>query len=260
MSARNRTCSVALIVATTVLVILNGLIPSVAAPVTPKWAGGVLDVAPNGAKYWSPVGWPRYVVGPNPALTPGLIDAEVTQATIDTTMCRSGGYTSGKRTTRPTENVRDVATSTKRLVYAAYGITPDGTTNYGVDHLIPLTAGGANGPWTRGATTIDNQPARLLGETANLWPAPDRLTIEKQNDPGFGKPGDQFAAGKNSKTRLEVALNLAVCSHRLTLAEAEQAIATNWWRTYVEMCRTRQPGFGKCKINLIPEEAQNLTS
>lgn len=84
---------------------------------------------------------------PDPTCTPGAIDPHVTAATVDTTVCRRGGYTS---TVRPPVEVTDAE---KRLAIAAYSYSgPAASTE--LDHLVPLALGGS-----------PNSPA-------NLWPEP----------------------------------------------------------------------------------------
>jgi hypothetical protein len=79
---------------------------------------------------------------PDPQCTPGSFDPAVTQANIQTTICRSG-YTA---TVRPSTGETDKA---KHTLYLAYGV-PAGTTSE-LDHLVSLELGGAN-------------------DAANLWP------------------------------------------------------------------------------------------
>jgi hypothetical protein len=86
------------------------------------------------------------LVLPDRSCTPGATNPDVTQATIGTTICRSG-WTA---TVRPPESVTEPL---KLNQMAAYGETgpPSG---YEEDHLIPLELGGA--------------PA----DPHNLWPEP----------------------------------------------------------------------------------------
>jgi hypothetical protein len=112
----------------------------------------------------------------------------VTQDDISSTIC-SAGYA---ESIRPPEKVTEPE---KIGSAAAYGYTgPLDTAEY--DHLIPLELGGD-----------PNDPA-------NLW-------VE---------PNDQPTATTttNTKDSLEDDLNRLVCSDRMTLAAARQAIATDW--------------------------------
>jgi hypothetical protein len=84
---------------------------------------------------------------PDPHCTPGAINPAVTQATIGTTICRSG-YTA---TIRPPASVTD---QLKREQIAAYGDTDTRTRDYEEDHLVSLELGGAP------------------DDPRNLWPEP----------------------------------------------------------------------------------------
>jgi hypothetical protein len=117
---------------------------------------------------------------PDPVCTPGAIDPTVTQADIQSTICRSG-YT---ETVRPPSSQTD---KLKRAMYTAYGI-PSGTSSE-LDHLVSLELGGSN-------------------DAANLWP--------------------EVGSQPNPKDAVENDLHKAVCSGKVTLAAAQQAIATNW--------------------------------
>ncbi len=84
---------------------------------------------------------------PDPACTPGAVDPHVTDATLESTVCRRGGYTS---TVRPPTSITN---SEKRLAQTAYGQS-DGPSAYELDHLVPLELGGTP------------------NSAANLWPEP----------------------------------------------------------------------------------------
>ncbi|MDQ2723848.1 MAG: hypothetical protein M3Y19_11160, partial [Actinomycetota bacterium] len=84
---------------------------------------------------------------PDVACTPGAVDPHVTDATLESTVCRRGGYTS---TVRPPTSVTN---SEKRLAQTAYGQS-DGPSAYEFDHLVPLELGGTP------------------NSAANLWPEP----------------------------------------------------------------------------------------
>jgi hypothetical protein len=72
---------------------------------------------------------------PDPHLTPGATDPAVTQANIQTMICRAGGYT---------KSVRHTSEALKNEIYAEYRITVHPTGAYEIDHLIPLEDGGAD--------------------------------------------------------------------------------------------------------------------
>ncbi len=129
---------------------------------------------------------------PDPHCTPGALNPKVTQATINSTICVSG-YTSS---IRPPESI----TEPEKIASAeAYDYTGSlHTAEY--DHLISLELGGD-----------PNDPA-------NLWVEP--------ND----RPAATTTA--NTKDVLENRLHDLVCSGKLTLETAQQAIATNWVAAY----------------------------
>lgn len=93
-------------------------------------------------------------------------------------------------------SVRDVPAALKQTIYEAYGITSHQAREYQVDHLISLELGGSN-------------------ESANLWPQP-ALPL-----PGY-----------HQKDQLESYLHDQVCSGKLSLAEAQEKIATSWSAAY----------------------------
>jgi hypothetical protein len=129
---------------------------------------------------------------PDPRCTPGSVNPAVTQASIDSTICRSG-WTS---TVRPSSSI----TSREKLAsMAAYGHGAR-LSGFEYDHLVSLELGGA------------------VNDARNLWPEPDYPTRA-----GFYL---------NPKDRLEGALNRLVCSRRMTLAHAQRLIAGDWVAAY----------------------------
>jgi hypothetical protein len=135
---------------------------------------------------------PAGAVLPDSARTPGAINPSVTQANIGQTICVSGW----------TATVRPPASLTTRLkvVQLASGYTYKGDTatgDYEEDHLISLELGGAP------------------SAEANLW-------LEPYNAP----------EGARVKDQVENKLHALVCAGTITLATAQQAIATNWWNAY----------------------------
>lgn len=91
-----------------------------------------------------------------------------------------------------TATVRADTAQAKKLSLRQYGQASASSTEY--DHLISLQLGGTN-------------------SVSNLWPEPNRA----------GAPGTT-----NPKDATETRLNKAVCSHRVSLAAAQKAIARNW--------------------------------
>ncbi len=129
---------------------------------------------------------------PDPKLTPGAVNPDVTQQTIETTICVRGWT----RLVRPPESYTEPL---KREQIALYGYRDRRLRDYEEDHLIPLDLGGAP------------------SDPRNLWPEPHEA------------PGDW---GSYAKDRLESRLNDLVCSGALPLDTARSAIATNWIDAY----------------------------
>lgn len=127
----------------------------------------------------------------DPACTPGAISPAVTQANIGTTICRKGGYTSG---IRPPESVTGKEKAANAASYGYTGSLSDAE----FDHLISLQLGGD-----------PNDPRNLFVEPP---------------DPGH-KPGTGV---NNAKDPVETKLHTAVCKGQVTLAQAQQAIVTDW--------------------------------
>lgn len=91
-----------------------------------------------------------------------------------------------------TATVRPPETITEREKFASMAAYGDrrSASQYEYDHLVPLELGGA------------------ANDSRNLWPEP--------------------GASPNPKDAVEDELNRQVCEHRMTLAQAQRAIATNW--------------------------------
>jgi hypothetical protein len=93
-------------------------------------------------------------------------------------------------------NARRVSAKLKRFVFREYGVTHPRPGEYVVDHLISLELGGSN-------------------DLKNLWPEPVEPT-----------------PGSHEKDKLETYLHKEVCSGAMSLAQAQQAIRTDWLTFY----------------------------
>lgn len=129
---------------------------------------------------------------PNPTLTPGAINPEVTQANIHETICVLGWT----RIIRPPEHYTE---RLKRRQIRQYGYHDLRLRDYEEDHLIPLALGGS--------------PT----DPANLWPEPRHAA-------------DGWTA--EMKDELEVELSRRVCAEEIPLDQARSAIALNWHDAY----------------------------
>jgi hypothetical protein len=132
---------------------------------------------------------------PDRHCTPGTVNPAVTQATIGSTICRSGWT----RIVRPRESITEPE---KIASMAAYGLRGSASA-YEYDHLVPLELGGA------------------VNDPRNLWPEPGYAT------------GSGFY--RNPKDRLENVLKRMVCRAAMTLAQAQRAIASNWVAAYIQL-------------------------
>jgi hypothetical protein len=128
----------------------------------------------------------------DPRCTPGVLNPAVTQATIGSTICRSGWT----RTVRPPESVTEPE---KLASMSSYGLSGSAS-RYEYDHYVPLELGGA------------------VNDPRNLWPEPDY--------------GTRAGFYLNPKDRLETVLKDLVCSEQMPLAQAQRLIATNWVGAY----------------------------
>ncbi len=131
---------------------------------------------------------------PDPACTPGAIDARVIQSGIVRTICRPGGYT---RSVRPPLSLTGPAKAASAAAYS----DPNPASRTELDHLVPLSLGGSS-------------------DRANLWAEPD------QGSPAAFSPTDPF--GINAKDGVEDVLHRAVCDGTVRLARAQSAIASDW--------------------------------
>ena len=129
---------------------------------------------------------------PDPAMTPGAVNPDITQDNIEQTICNHHGWS--------TKSIRPPSSYTNNLKYrqiGQYRLSDTNVKHYEEDHLIPLTLGG--------------NPA----DPRNLWP-------EKWD-------GEW---GAHKKDRLEVHLNGMVCAHQIPLAQAQCEISTDWIKAY----------------------------
>lgn len=124
-----------------------------------------------------------YNLYPDPTLTPGGV------LTTDVSQICTSGYTA---------TVRNVSVSTKKQVYAEYGVSyPQPTGANEVDHFIPLEIGGSN-------------------DIKNLWLEPASPT------PGFHQK-DQFENYEHAQ----------ICSGALTVQEAQRRMVTDWYKYWL---------------------------
>lgn len=127
---------------------------------------------------------------PDPHCTPGATNPKVTQSNLNVTICRAG-YS---KSIRPRVSITNAE---KRANAKAYSFTG----SFGaaeLDHLVSIELGG--------------DP----NDSKNLWVEPP-------------SPGHRPTDGVNNpKDLVENKLHDAVCTNRVSLSAAQQAIATDW--------------------------------
>ena len=129
---------------------------------------------------------------PDPRCTPGAVDAAVSATTLATTVCRTHGYTAAIRPPLA------VTTAAKREVMAAYGVPWSQARRYELDHLIPLSAGGAS-------------------DLRNLWPELNTTKL-------YGAS----AFVHNDKDEVEAVTHDAICARKTSLHAVQVDVAANW--------------------------------
>jgi len=131
---------------------------------------------------------------PDSSLTPGALNPDVTQANIADNVCKANWTSTVRPPVSYTNKLKaDQMAGSYLSETKTFGLDASG---YEEDHLISLQLGGS--------------PT----DPKNLWPEP--------------------YAGNNARKKdvIETALKRLICSNQITLAEAQQAIATNWVAAY----------------------------
>jgi hypothetical protein len=129
---------------------------------------------------------------PDPVLTPGATNPDISQGNISETICNHGKWS--------TRSIRPPVAYTSRLKrqqIRQYGYADRDPRHYEEDHVIALTIGG--------------HPT----DPHNLWPQPYAGRCNARH-----------------KDRLENTLHRLVCAGELTLADAQAEIATDWTESY----------------------------
>lgn len=125
--------------------------------------------------------------------TPGVLNKDVTQANIATTVCKSGWTATIRPTVTYTNKLKiDQLKTTYKGLTLTFGTDPS---KYEEDHLISLQLGG--------------NPS----DPKNLWPEP------------------YAGIGARKKDVVETALKRLVCANQLKLADAQKAIL-DWPSAY----------------------------
>lgn len=131
---------------------------------------------------------------PNSVLTPGALNPDVSQSNIADNVCKANWTGTVRPPVSYTNNLKASQLSGSYVDETkVFGVASSG---YEEDHLISLQLGGS--------------PT----DPKNLWPEP--------------------YAGNNARKKdaVETALKRLICSSQITLAQAQQAISTNWVAAY----------------------------
>lgn len=167
------------------------------------------NAASNGLSSGAPAGGAatigRLAGEPDPALTPGVVNPDVSQANIADTICKSG-WTA---TIRPPVSYTD---SLKTNQIKAYGYLDTSPALYEEDHLISLELGGS--PTNPG----------------NLWPEPYTVALP-----------DGRSVGAHVKDQFENRLRSQVCAGTLTLSLAQTEIGDHWVHYALDLPLTPAP-------------------
>jgi hypothetical protein len=136
---------------------------------------------------------------PDPIRTPGAADPDITQDNIQENICNPNWST---------KSIRPPVNYTNRLKLEQIREFADADTNprdYEEDHLISLEIGG--------------NPT----EPRNLWPEPYETSIPD--------------GGARYKDKVESYLHRQVCGGELSLVQAQQEIANDWYHVYTTSVR-----------------------
>jgi hypothetical protein len=130
---------------------------------------------------------------PNPNLTPGATDPEVTETNIQESICKVTHFTWTEGHAPPASFLESIAKDQIKQ----YGYTDTNIRHYQMDHLIPLSLGG--------------HPT----DPKNIWP---QVLIAKWS--------------ARRKDYLEEILHDKVCKGEIGLKEAQDLFRTNWVEAY----------------------------
>lgn len=130
---------------------------------------------------------------PDPQLTPGEIDQEVTEADLKESICKAGQFSWTEGHMPPKSFLEKI----EKEMLQQYSYSDVNLKHYQMDHLIPLSLGGA--------------PT----DVKNIWPQP---LIAKWSS--------------RRKDYLEGILHEKVCKGEVSLKDAQEQIRTNWIEAY----------------------------
>lgn len=133
-----------------------------------------------------------YLPLPDPICSPGSLNPDVSEKTMQETICKPGWVD----TVRPDQ---EKTLALKEVVLERYGYRNVNPNDFELDRVIPVVIGGS-------IYGIDN-----------LFPQPHA-----------GVAGMTENTGSEAKNSVDRALNTAVCETRVPLVEAQHEVAQNW--------------------------------
>jgi len=154
--------------------------------------------------------WAQHRVGPkylypDPTVTPGVANQDITQAKIDQTICNPNWST---KIIRPPASYTNTLKQQQLATSKFKDKTPS---HYEEDHFISLELGGH-----------PRDPKNLWPE---MWGTPGTPLTSKG-------PFPHHLVGAKTKDAVENALHKEVCAGTLTLQEAQEIIRTDWFKYY----------------------------
>jgi len=182
-------------------IVTVGMVFGINQPAAPNHHGAHVVVPPGTA---GPRVGPSYLY-PDPTLTAGSVNPNISQANIHETICNPQWSTT---------SIRPPVTYTNRLKakqLTAARYTDKTPSDYEEDHFISLELGG--------------NPT----DERNLWPEPWGTPATPLTSRG---PFPASVVGAKSKDQVENALHKEVCAGTLTLEEAQRIISTDWFKYY----------------------------
>lgn len=165
---------------------------------------------------------------PNPELTPGKTNPDITQANLKTTVC-SKGWTGVNKYTHETAKGTDIlrppvelTNKIKVQTMKSYVFT-DSEADYELDHFISLELGGC-------PDCVENLWPQAYGDATHHMTMPERAGWDRAH------PSDTtILPGSSQKDQVEDHLKSEVCAGTINLARAQQIITTDWYACYLNL-------------------------
>ncbi len=165
---------------------------------------------------------------PNAKMTPGKINPDITQANLTSTVCSKDWTGINKFTGKPakgTDVVRPPVSVTDKIktrTMKAYGFT-GAASQYELDHFISLELGGC-------PDCVANLWPEAYGDAKHPMTVVERAAFERDH------PGETtILPGSSQKDKVEDHLKSEMCKGKITLAQAQKIISTDWYACYLDI-------------------------